>query len=108
MKNYNSERLSEKKEWDSRFSKLKLPRVINLINYNYYRFDKFYRDLFREKYKGSKFLEIGCGASAWLIYFSKQFGFKVSGVDYSKLGCDLAKENLRLNNITGKMRLIDS
>jgi 2-polyprenyl-3-methyl-5-hydroxy-6-metoxy-1,4-benzoquinol methylase len=48
-------------------------------------------------------LEIGCGASGWLPYFSKEFGFKVSGVDYSPIGCELAKKMLKESGVDGQV-----
>ena len=36
-------------------------------------------------------LEIGCGGSEWLPAFAKRFGVRVSGIDYSGQGCELAK-----------------
>ncbi len=38
-----------------------------------------------------KLIEAGCGASCWLPYFHKQFGFEVAGVDYSADGCAQAQ-----------------
>ena len=39
----------------------------------------------------SSLLEIGCGGSEWLPAFAKRFGVRVSGIDYSGQGCELAK-----------------
>jgi SAM-dependent methyltransferase len=36
-------------------------------------------------------LELGCGGSAFLPYFASEYGFRVSGIDYSATGCDLAR-----------------
>jgi len=67
--------------------------------YNYFRFDRYFK---ANAPRGPKrFLEIGCGASAWLVYFADEFGYSVSGIDYSELGCELARENLRLNRVKG-------
>ncbi|MDT8443883.1 MAG: class I SAM-dependent methyltransferase [Desulfuromonadales bacterium] len=38
----------------------------------------------------STVLEIGCGNSQWLAWFARQ-NRSVSGVDYSELGCDMAR-----------------
>ncbi len=43
---------------------------------------------------GPNFIEIGCGASRWLAYFHQQFGFAVSGLDYSAQGCASARQLL--------------
>jgi len=45
------------------------------------------------------FIEIGCGSSGWLPYFAKKYGLLVSGLDYSEVGCRLAEENLKMQNI---------
>lgn len=52
-------------------------------------------------------LEVGCRASAWLVYFAKEFGYRVTGIDYSELGCQLARENLRLNQVSGRVECRD-
>ena len=44
-------------------------------------------------------MEIGAGSSGWLPYFANKYRLKVSGLDYSEIGCKLAIENLRLLNI---------
>jgi SAM-dependent methyltransferase len=45
--------------------------------------------------RGKRVLEIGAGDSGWLPYYKKRWGFEVSGLDYSPVGCaraaDLAK-----------------
>jgi 2-polyprenyl-3-methyl-5-hydroxy-6-metoxy-1,4-benzoquinol methylase len=46
-------------------------------------------------------LEIGCAASRWLPYFAKQFGFSVTGLDYSESGCEMAREILSKEGIHG-------
>ena len=48
-----------------------------------------------------KILEIGCAKAKWLIYFAKEFGYKVYGVDYSKEGVEIAKENLTIAAVEG-------
>lgn len=39
-------------------------------------------------------LEIGCGNSSWLPYIAKNYACKISGIDYSARGCELAKDKL--------------
>ena len=48
-----------------------------------------------------KLLDIGCGTGKWLTYFSREFGYEVYGVDYSKSACDVTKETLRRNRVPG-------
>lgn len=48
-----------------------------------------------------KLLEVGCGRSAWLSYFGRQFGFEVTGLDYSETGCVQEREILRRADVPG-------
>lgn len=41
---------------------------------------------------GKEILEIGAGDSGWLPYFAKRWGLRVSGLDYSPVGCQRASE----------------
>ena len=52
-------------------------------------------------------LEIGCANSVWLPYFYKEFGFNVSGLDYSEIGCDRAKRNLETSDAMGEVVCAD-
>jgi 2-polyprenyl-3-methyl-5-hydroxy-6-metoxy-1,4-benzoquinol methylase len=57
--------------------------------------------------RGKQLLEIGCGNSAFLPYFSRHFGFEVSGIDYSQLGCVTAERMLERENVRGEIVLGD-
>lgn len=43
---------------------------------------------------GKSLIEVGCARSRWLPYFAAEFGFSVSGLDYSSIGCEQAREIL--------------
>ena len=43
-------------------------------------------------------IEVGCVPGNWLVYLSKEFGYRVSGIDYSGR-LEYVRENLRLNGI---------
>jgi SAM-dependent methyltransferase len=45
--------------------------------------------------------EIGCARSRWLPYFGRRFGAKVSGLDYSVIGCEQAREVLSAAGLSG-------
>jgi 2-polyprenyl-6-hydroxyphenyl methylase/3-demethylubiquinone-9 3-methyltransferase len=47
-----------------------------------------------------KILEIGCARGKHLIYFAKNFGYEVSGIDISEKGVTLAKKNLEAASVT--------
>lgn len=40
---------------------------------------------------GAQLLEIGCGGSRWLPYFHREFGYAVSGIDYTAAGMRLSQ-----------------
>jgi 2-polyprenyl-3-methyl-5-hydroxy-6-metoxy-1,4-benzoquinol methylase len=52
------------------------------------------------KGRGGSLLEIGCGCSRWLPYFST-LGFRVAGIDYSAEGCRQAQMILDRERIAG-------
>lgn len=51
----------------------------------------------------TKLLEVGCANSYFLPYFAKEYGFSVTGLDYSKKGCEQAKAILTRGKIDGKI-----
>lgn len=53
---------------------------------------------------GARLIEIGCGNSAWLPFFSKRFGIDVAGLDYSEYGCARAKAFLEVSEVRGDVR----
>lgn len=65
----------------------------------YKKLDKLFK-LFLEK-ENKSILEIGCGGGRWLIYFAKEFGYNVWGIDYSEIGCKIARENLKREDVSG-------
>lgn len=55
---------------------------------------------FLEK-SNKKILEIGCARGKQLIYFAREFGYDVYGIDYSPKGVELANQNLKSAGIDG-------
>jgi 2-polyprenyl-3-methyl-5-hydroxy-6-metoxy-1,4-benzoquinol methylase len=91
-------KLSSVEYWDSVLAAAKLPRINNASTY-LYKVTMEYVDPFLKNKEYKTFCEVGCGSSGWLPYFARKYGFLVSGIDYSEIGCKLAEENLRLFNI---------
>jgi len=106
---------ASKEYWESLWREGKLPRAVNprdhsLKNEAGLKFDALFRQVFaaeRHPSYAPNLLELGCARSAWLPYFSKEFGFCVTGVDYSPLGCDQAKAILAMEGIEGDVTLAD-
>ncbi|HEY9855758.1 MAG TPA: class I SAM-dependent methyltransferase [Stenomitos sp.] len=44
-------------------------------------------------------LEIGCAPGKWLAFFAKELGLTPSGIEYSSVGIEVTKQNLRLQGI---------
>ena len=57
--------------------------------------------------KGKQLLEIGCGRSVLLPYFAREFGLRVSGVDYSETGCAMARAILDREGVRGEIHQAD-
>lgn len=105
---------TSKEYWDNVWMKSKIPHVlypykkIDLNNYVNKLFHECFCKAFATiKTHGSKLLEIGCARSIWLPYFAKEFGFNVSGIDYSEIGCQQASEILSKEGIKGKIMCAD-
>jgi 2-polyprenyl-3-methyl-5-hydroxy-6-metoxy-1,4-benzoquinol methylase len=57
--------------------------------------------------RGKRILEIGAGDSGWLPYYSKRWGFEVTGLDYSPVGCERAAELAKRANVHVDLVLSD-
>ena len=78
------------------------------VRYLEKRFRRFFSEIFADmETSGARLLEAGCGDSTWLPYFAKEFGFVVSGIDYSTSGCERARANLSMQNTTGEIVCAD-
>ena len=95
--------------WDNLWKKKFTPKAIDpestsLNDYIVRRFHEYFCKLFGAlDTKGKKLLEVGCAQSAWQPYFAREFGFQVSGIDYSETGCKQAKEVLHREGIEGNV-----
>jgi 2-polyprenyl-3-methyl-5-hydroxy-6-metoxy-1,4-benzoquinol methylase len=56
---------------------------------------------------GDTCVEVGCGDSHHLPQIAQQYGLKVSGLDYSEEGCQLAREHLRKVDISAAIYQCD-
>ncbi|MBW2312151.1 MAG: class I SAM-dependent methyltransferase [Deltaproteobacteria bacterium] len=84
------------------------PGKHGLSSYINQRYHTYLSDLFKFlKPKNKRLLEIGCARSIWLPYFSKEFGFQVTGIDYSEEGCRQAREMMNREGVKGDVICTD-
>lgn len=93
-----NKKLSPLSYWDDVLKDAKLPRVNNRRSYHYGVTMDFV-DKYIRSGRYTSFFEVGCGSSGWLPYFASTYNLEVSGIDYSEIGCQLAKKNLELLKI---------
>ena len=99
--------------WDKAWGTYDMPKEVNprhrgLPNHINRRFHEYFCRIFSGvNTQGKKILEIGCARSVWLPYFSKEFGFNVTGIDYSEIGCKQAMQILESARVNGKIVCAD-
>jgi SAM-dependent methyltransferase len=80
------------------------PRAPGLDNFVQRRFHALFQTLLSgQPTRGRRLLEFGCARSTWLPYFATEFGFEVSGIDYSGPGCEQARTILKRANVPGEV-----
>jgi 2-polyprenyl-3-methyl-5-hydroxy-6-metoxy-1,4-benzoquinol methylase len=78
------------------------PRDRGWSNYHNRQIHEFIsRNLGKESTTNKALLELGCGNSAWLPYFAKEFDLVVWGLDYTANGCEMSREILRRAGLPG-------
>lgn len=105
--------LTDPSYWDAAWTHRGLPEAIH--PHSGRSQDHFY-DQFHRKMsllfagldpRRSRLLEVGCGSSAWLPYFAREFGFQISGLDYSEVGCAQTRALLARERVQGEVVLGD-
>ncbi|MFN8144935.1 MAG: class I SAM-dependent methyltransferase [Bacteroidia bacterium] len=81
----------------------------NINHYPNALFHNLFETILKDK-KGSniKLLEIGCGNSVFLSYFSKNYGYEVYGIDYSAVGCEQTRKILIRDGLIGTIVQADA
>jgi SAM-dependent methyltransferase len=79
------------KYWNKTWS-TPLPALLDLSdgrlrNYVNLRLHAFLSGVLGAAVRGQRLLEVGCARSVWLPYFAKIHGMRVTGLDYSPVGC---------------------
>ena len=55
----------------------------------------------------ARLLEVGCARSQFLPYFALEHGMTVTGLDYSKPGCEASRQILERAGVTGEIHCAD-
>ncbi len=99
--------------WSAVWNTTNLPESINTLDNSLgNRINIRYHELFinllkSEETSGKKMLEVGCGNSVWLPYFSKEFGMLTDGLDYSEAGCEQSRKIFKRDGVNGNIHLGD-
>lgn len=105
--------LAGKSFWESQWSESGATLPINvsndgLRNYQRRKFHERFQEIFAGlETRDKQLLELGCAYSVWLPYFANEFGFKVSGLDYSETGCAVERQLLIEMNTEGEIICAD-
>lgn len=84
------------------------PKVLGLTNYVVRKYDGFFHQcLDGLKADETSILEVGCAGSIWLPYFAQEFGFDITGLDYTENGCAQTEEILKQSNLKGRIVCAD-
>jgi 2-polyprenyl-3-methyl-5-hydroxy-6-metoxy-1,4-benzoquinol methylase len=78
------------------------PRDTSLRNHIACQFHNYFKNTFLAM-GGKELLEVGCGGSQYLPYFAKEFGLRVTGIDYSQPGCTAATKLLAAEGMPGNV-----
>ncbi|MFQ5432818.1 MAG: class I SAM-dependent methyltransferase [Nitrospinota bacterium] len=105
---------TDKSYWDRCWNQEPLPRPLKLSDYglrNHIRLSihNYFCHVFSIaglETHGASIVEIGCGRSIWLPYFEKEFGFRVTGVDYSEEGCAQARQLFERQNMETSVEFV--
>jgi 2-polyprenyl-3-methyl-5-hydroxy-6-metoxy-1,4-benzoquinol methylase len=80
-------------------------RLMNHVNRHFHQM--FLSQFDKSRTPSMSLLEIGCAKSAWLPYFAREFGFSVCGIDYSPVGCQMARAVLQANGVEAEVICAD-
>ena len=83
------------------------PKIAGVRNFGKRMWHKSLESALGEYCSRKKLLELGCGGSVLLPYFARQFGFQVSGLDYSEHGCELARSLCESQGVSAEIYCAD-
>lgn len=78
----NNKSLTSSEFWENKYIKTTKLYPNRLLCRMDWEFINIVRPYLKQKSSG-QLIELGCGDSYWLPYFAKEYGYKVSGIDFS-------------------------
>src|SRR5689334_7669541 len=91
--------------WEQGWTGVSVPSPIDpqspSLPYSFRQIHGYIAAQFRRFGRGGELIEIGCGCSQWLPYFASEYGFRVTGLDYSPTGCQQAEAILSRAKVDG-------
>ena len=104
--------LAGREYWDAVWEQADFPADIDpgassVWAYRDQEFHRFFTEQLGPDASGRSVLELGCAQSAWLPYFARHFGCRISGLDYSELGVAKARARLQRQGIAADVRCAD-
>jgi 2-polyprenyl-3-methyl-5-hydroxy-6-metoxy-1,4-benzoquinol methylase len=91
--------------WDKVWSGGSLPPPVQVDPPNRHNYLERCFDAIFARYlggrSGARLVEVGCARSVMLPFMALRYQVKVSGIDYSHLGCEQSRQILRAGNIDG-------
>ncbi|HCO95683.1 MAG TPA: hypothetical protein DIU00_17345 [Phycisphaerales bacterium] len=90
------ERLTEKKYWEDRWDRTRLPAIVEPTTKHPVRKEiiRIFKNFL--PMKELSIIEIGGAPGKYLAYLSKYHGYETSIIDYSEIGCQKTRENFDL------------
>ncbi|MCP4633484.1 MAG: class I SAM-dependent methyltransferase, partial [candidate division Zixibacteria bacterium] len=96
--------MTKKEDWEEYWEKISLPVEVTKSKRNAYINEILsIFDRYLQSNPEFSILEIGGAPGGYLAYMHKRFGYKITGMDYSEIGCAKMKENFRLLGINGEV-----
>ncbi len=84
------------------------PHRAGIKNYPFRKLHQYFERTFNGYSTASlELVEVGCGQSTYLPYFARSFGFRVSGIDRSEVGCETARVLLEREGVKGDVYCAD-
>ena len=83
--------LVEKDYWEKRWAGFPLPSVQNPV----YDVRNLLESLLPQTPEFS-LIEIGCAPGKWMAYFSREYGYRVSGIEYAEAAATTTRRNMEM------------